>query len=100
MSKQDKALQYFYDNWYDIDTSIDYEDENVKNAIIDSFTAGRDSAKGLDEFLTKLEEMKNECLYQSKMYPDKSKRGKFRDYAAILVEAMIQGDKIKKKHNK
>lgn len=40
-----KAESYFYKNVYNVDSSVDYEDENLKQAIIDAYKAGFKAGK-------------------------------------------------------
>lgn len=52
----------------------------------------------VDEILKQLKDKKDSALDLSKNYGDKSKRGKFRDFAAAYVDAIILVEDIKKKY--
>jgi len=42
---KDIAERYFYQDWYEVDSSVDYKDYNVKSAILEAFTAGYEKAQ-------------------------------------------------------
>lgn len=49
MTTRDKAKNYFYNEWYEVDSSIDYKCENVKKAMIAAYMAGHEEGKSEDE---------------------------------------------------
>lgn len=52
----------------------------------------------IEELIQELKFKKDSALELSKNFSDKSKRGKFKDYASAYVDAIITAEDIKKKH--